>query len=265
MPKETVLEKYRGKKGEEYHTKKHGVPENRYMWVARELARKTQPYVSRDDVVLDYGTGTGRNLAALVCREKIGYDIADSVRAIVDRHGIRFVDDLSLIDDCSIDVTICHHVLEHVPNPYETLEEISRKIRPAGKLLVFVPYEFERLYRNFNRNFNRNDTNMHLYSWNVQTLGALVESAGFEVKETRLAPYGCETFAARHAPLGEQSYRSLLGFLRILRPVLPLSSLEIRLIARKPQSSKKVFRARESEEIKNYSVPAHLQTRSGVC
>ena len=53
MPKENVLEKYRGKKGEAYHAKKHGVPEDRYMWVAREQARKIQPFVSPKDVVLE--------------------------------------------------------------------------------------------------------------------------------------------------------------------------------------------------------------------
>lgn len=40
LPDETVLDRYRGKKGEEYQAKKHAVPENRYMWVAREQAQE---------------------------------------------------------------------------------------------------------------------------------------------------------------------------------------------------------------------------------
>ncbi len=224
MPQEAILEKYSGKKGEEYHAKKHGVPEDRYIWVARERARKIQQYVSTSEVVLEYGVGTGWNLAALACREKIGYDIAESIRTIVERHGIRFVNDLTLIEDGSMDSTICHHVLEHVPNPYEVLEEINRKIRPGGKILLFVPYEFERRYRNF----NRDESNNHLYCWNVQTLGALVETAGFKVKEARLGPFGYDTFAANHALLGELGYHILLRSLRIIRPVY-----EIRVIAQK--------------------------------
>ncbi|MGA8905918.1 MAG: methyltransferase domain-containing protein, partial [Candidatus Bathyarchaeia archaeon] len=175
--------------------------------------------------VLEYGVGTGRNLAALVCREKIGYDVAESVRSIVTMHGIRFVDEVASVEDCSIDSTICHHVLEHVTDPYKTLEDIRRVTRPGGKLLAFAPYEFERRYQEF----NPNDSDMHLFSWTVQSLGALLESATFHVKEAKLGPFGYEWFAARHAFLGEWGYRRLLTILRALRPVH-----EIRIVAERP-------------------------------
>ena len=41
----------------------------------------------------------------------------------------------------SIDVIVCHHVLEHAAAPVNVLKEIGRLLRTKGKLLLFVPYE----------------------------------------------------------------------------------------------------------------------------
>ncbi len=114
---------------------KHGVPEDRYAWVARDRARKIQPYLSGGDIVFEYGVGTGWNPAALECRVKIGCDISESVAKIVEKHKIKFVDDTSLIAENSVDVGICHHVLEHVPSPIDVLDSVRKKLTGDGKLL----------------------------------------------------------------------------------------------------------------------------------
>ncbi len=224
MSRENVTRKYQGQEGQLYHQMKHGVPEERYAWVARDRARKIQRYVSGGDVVFEYGVGTGWNLAALECRVKIGYDISESVAEIVEKHMIKFVDDTSLIAENSVDVGICHHVLEHVPSPIEVLDSVRKKLRRDGKLLLFAPYQFERRYRHF----SREDTDHHIYSWNVQTLSSLVESTNLRVNEARIGPFGYETFAAVHSRLGEGGYHALIGILRIIRPVY-----EIRIVAQK--------------------------------
>jgi len=224
MSRENVIRKYQGREGQEYHRMKHAVSEERYDWVARERARKIQPYVSGNDVVLEYGVGTGWNLAALECREKIGYDISESVREVVERKDIRFVDDMSVVAENSIDVGICHHVLEHVPNPMDVLDELKGKLSTDGKLLVFVPYEFERRYQHY----RRDDDDHHVYSWNVQSLGALVESIKLRVHEAQIGSFGYERFAAVHSLFGEGGYRAFIRFLRLIRPVY-----EVRIVAQK--------------------------------
>jgi len=47
---------------------------------------------------------------------------------------------------------------------------------------LFVPYEKERKYRHY----DSKEPNHHLYSWNVQTLGNLVEEIGFKVMEGKI-------------------------------------------------------------------------------
>jgi len=39
----------------------------------------------------------------------------------------------------SFDLVLCHHVLEHITNVSETLQEISRVLKPDGRLFVSVP------------------------------------------------------------------------------------------------------------------------------
>lgn len=43
------------------------------------------------------------------------------------------------VDDNSYDNIICTEVLEHVINPNDAIEEMSRILKPEGKLLIGVP------------------------------------------------------------------------------------------------------------------------------
>ena len=65
-------------------------------------------------------------------------------------------------------------------------------LRDNGKLLLFVPFEKERKYRRY----DPVEPNNHLYSWNVQTLGNLVESSGFKVAKGIIGRFGYDRFAA---------------------------------------------------------------------
>jgi SAM-dependent methyltransferase len=50
------------------------------------------------------------------------------------------VTDLPLPDD-SVDLMICYHVLEHVPDDASAMREIARVIRPGGVAIVQVPHK----------------------------------------------------------------------------------------------------------------------------
>jgi SAM-dependent methyltransferase len=183
--------------------------------------------VQRKDTVLEYGVGIGWNLAQIECERRIGYDLSESVGPIVERHGIEFVGDVSNIPDKSTDIVICHHVLEHTSHPAEILEEIERMLRHKGRLLLFVPYEKERRFRHY----DSKEANHHLYSWNAQTLGNLVESIGLKVKGGTLGRFGYDRFAAVWASrfgLGESGFRVLRRAVHVLKPMF-----EVRVVAEK--------------------------------
>lgn len=217
---------YQGDAGRHYHGVKRGVPPAALPWIARLRAAKFQPRVNPADTVLEYGVGAGWNLAALRAGRRIGFDVADFLRPEVERLGVEFVGDTTILPDGLAAVLICHHVLEHVLVPTEALSEIRRLLHPEGRLLLHVPYEPERRYRRF----DPSEPNHHRYSWTVQTLANLVTDCGFTVMEAGLARYGYDRFAAAWAlrvGLGEGGFRVLRRGCVALRPLR-----EVRLVAR---------------------------------
>jgi SAM-dependent methyltransferase len=221
---------YRGDAGRHYQESKRGLPEQAIPWVAALRTRKFAPGIRAEDVVLEYGVGTGWNLSGLSCSRKIGFDVADFLEPSLRALGIEFVADTKALPDGAVDVAICHHTLEHVLRPADALEEIRRLLKPAGRLLLYVPFECEARYEHF----LPAEPNHHLYSWNAQTLGNLVEEAGFDLSEAGIAEFGYDRFAATWAVklrLGETGFRWLRRMLHIVGP-----AFEVRLIAIKPSA-----------------------------
>jgi len=222
---DNVKQRYKGEEGKKYHETKRFIPDSAYPWVARLRVSKIAPYVTEDDRVLEYGVGFGWNLALLKCERRLGFDLSEFIEPVVRKHGIEFVHDPAIIPVESIDVVVCHHMLEHTIDPPEVLREIGRILRPRGKLLLFVPYEKEKRYHRY----DPKEPNHHLYSWNVQTLGNLVEDTGFNVMEGKLGRFGYDRFAAVWAArlrLGEFGFRFLRKAIHLVKP-----GFEVQIVA----------------------------------
>ena len=56
--------------------------------------------------------------------------------------------DMQFHDD-QLDVIICSHVLEHIPDDRMAMREMHRVLRPGGFLLVMVPTYGEHTYENW--------------------------------------------------------------------------------------------------------------------
>jgi SAM-dependent methyltransferase len=224
-PEDRARRRYQGAQGQQYHADKRAIPEAAFPWVARLRAAKIAPWVRPGDTVLEYGVGLGWNLAAIQCARKLGFDVGEFLEPAVRQLGIEFVSEISQLPEGSIDLVVCHHTLEHAWHPPELLASIHRLLRSGGRLLLFVPYEKERRYRQF----RPGEPNHHLYSWNVQTLGKLVEEAGFKVEKAGVAPFGQERFAAVLAHqfrLGELGFRVVQWTANRLK-----RELEVRVVA----------------------------------
>jgi len=220
-----IMQRYRGRHGRAYHQVKRGIPDAAFEWVARSRAAKLAPFVGAQDTVLEYGVGAGWNLAMLPAGRRLGYDLDAQLAPALERHGITFVEDLDELPAGGIDVVICHHVLEHVPDPLVVLGRIRGLLRPGGRLILVVPYEYGRP----GRRFDPNEPNRHVYAWNVQALGNLVTDAGFEIRDCRLARYGYDRFAAVWAvrlKIAAWGFRLIRAAGRCLFPLR-----EIRLVA----------------------------------
>lgn len=134
---------------------------------------KFENYITKDNVVVDFGSGGGYLLKNILCKEKIGIEINNVARVEAEKNGIKSVESISDLADSYADVIISNHALEHVPDPLGTIKQLYKKLKNNGTVVFVVPHE------NSRSSFNPKDVNQHLYTWNRQTLGNLFNEAGF--------------------------------------------------------------------------------------
>lgn len=208
---------YRGAAGHQYHEGKRALDPGVLEWVVRARAARFQPLIQPHHAVLEFGVGAGWNLQGLLCQRRVGVDVECFLAPGWESMGIEFSHGIQEFASGAFDAVLCHHALEHVDNPAETLVGLRLVLRPGGRLLLAVPYEFERRYRVF----NPIEPNHHLFSWNVQTLGNLLTVSGWTLESIGIGRYGYDRFAAnlaRRCHLGERGFRLLRTLLQTLKP-----------------------------------------------
>ena len=88
---------------------------------------------------LDAGSGRSPYKTAL---ERAGGSVTST--DVEDRAGhlnlVADIQDMPQIASASIDTILCTQVLEHLPRPWDALEEVSRVLRPGGAAILSVPH-----------------------------------------------------------------------------------------------------------------------------
>lgn len=211
---EAATQLYQGEQGRGYHEKKRALSPKALQWVTRLRAEKLQSNISATDVVFEYGVGAGWNLAALQCARRMGFDASEFLEENVRKLGIEFYSKASALPSRIADVVICHHTLEHLNVPTQTLAQIQTILKPGGKLLLYVPWDRERRYRTY----NANDRDHHLYTWNAQSVGNLLQVNGYKVQKIATRRYGYDRFSGNFSArfgTGEAGFRLLRRMLLI--------------------------------------------------
>lgn len=187
---------------------------NRFMY---------QPYVGKDDSVVDFGSGGGFLLKGLVCREKCGIEINPVARDNATKLGVRTVCSIDDIAPESVDVVISSHALEHVHSPLEVLIRLKGLLRPKGRLIIVTPFERGTAWK-------PNDMNQHLFTWSPMNLGNLVTHAGFLVETSEVILHRFPPGALRLEKfLGE----SFFDFLCRIWGWVSRSNVQVRVVARR--------------------------------
>jgi glycosyltransferase involved in cell wall biosynthesis/SAM-dependent methyltransferase len=106
----------------------------KFRILSKEIKKKAE--------VLDYGCGKGELLEFLVQKRQdlklYGYDISKvAVKHINDR--LEGVSATAYRPKAKFDVIICNHLLEHLDNPEEEVDEMVKLLKPKGLLIISVP------------------------------------------------------------------------------------------------------------------------------
>ncbi len=175
--RQNVSAHYVGDKGKAYFRIQNEGGDQR----GRINARKFIRYIHPDDVVLDFGCGGGHLFRHLDCQRKIGIEPNPSARKIAGPQS-KIYDSLAAIEDSSVTVVISNHVLEHVKDPCQTLQDIASKLVSGGRLIMYLPVDDWRTQRKV----ESNNVDKHLYTWTPLLLGNLLGEAGYRVDTIKI-------------------------------------------------------------------------------
>jgi len=101
--------------------------------------------------------------------------------------------------DALFDAVMLNHVIGHVRNPYQSIHEITRILRPGGRVGIVTPnrnYKFCMLSSNLFNNYQPDPTVLRYYT--VKSLNKLLTTAGFRIIESRYIGEFPRGFAFTH-------------------------------------------------------------------
>ena len=180
------------------------------------------------DRILDFGAGIG-TFAAVIA--KAGHEVCciepdPKQAAVIAQRGLEVHAALDLIADASLDYIYTLNVLEHIEDDTAMLRQLRSKLKPAGRLLVYVP-AFQILYSSMDRKVG------HYRRYRADALAGLARGAGFKVSDARYADclgfFATLVFKLLGGNSGEVNGSALVIYDRF---AFPLSRLGYRAVGR---------------------------------
>lgn len=144
------------------------------------LSYLVRSHTSATDRILDFGAGIGTFALPL---KKIGYDVScvepDPKQLLkIEQNGVPGYSCLSAVPAQTYDFIFTLNVLEHIEDDQGALHELANKLKPGGRILIYVP-AFQALFSNMDRAVG------HCRRYRLNDLSTRVSSAGLEIEEAR--------------------------------------------------------------------------------
>lgn len=129
---------YRDDKAVELKT---GKPDFEFTNDAQRRFKSNLKFVAGKKIA-DFGCGSGDFLKLVnpFCESVIGIELQQNYVDDLNAVGISCTNNLESIEDGSLDVIVSFHVIEHLPNPLDTLALLKRKVVSGGIVLIEVPH-----------------------------------------------------------------------------------------------------------------------------
>ena len=135
--------------------------------------------------LLDVGCGSGDWLALMrgLGWQGVGVDFDENAVKVARARGLEVTCgalEQQNYPDGSFDALTLSHVIEHVPDPVQTLAECLRILKPGGTLVVLTPNASSFSHRRFKQDWRGLEPPRHLHIFSNQSLAALLARAGFK-------------------------------------------------------------------------------------
>ena len=185
-------------KSEDYisHTNtSKGFINNLYQKVRTKTMRKKALLVTKKTklskgTLLDIGSGAGTFLFTM---QQQGWDVlglepdADARAVAMETYGIASRSSIEIFDlpNEKFHAITMWHVLEHVHQLHEYVQELFRILAPGGKLFIAVPNYTSKDAETYQQYWAAYDVPRHLYHFSPKSVKNLMEQHGFTVAEMK--------------------------------------------------------------------------------
>lgn len=217
--------------------------ESIYVRVRSQMVKRkagmVKRFLQKGANILDIGCGTGHFLQALQVAgyRVMGVEPGEKAAQLASEKGIKVVrsmTDVMVDHHPGFDLISMWHVLEHVHNLQEHLQQCQQMLKPGGILVVAVP-----MCNSFDASFYKQhwaayDLPRHLWHFTPDTLKLVVQKSGMQQIRLRRMPLD----AFYIAMLSEQYKKSLCKPLAFARAMLiGMWSNAAAMLTKKPASS----------------------------
>jgi SAM-dependent methyltransferase len=137
---------------------------------------------NHNDTLVDFGAGNGTFAIPVTSsgHRVICVETDPILSAELRKQGMTVLNDLEKIEDESIEYIYSLNVLEHIVDDEAIVALWNRKLRPGGKLLVYVP-AFQSLFSSMDHKVG------HIRRYSKAELCQKLRNASFDITESRYA------------------------------------------------------------------------------
>lgn len=195
----------------------------------REKLKKLYKF-KRDGRILDIGCGDGifLQLAKQQGWETFGTEISkEAVEYATEVRKVNVINTndikMAKFDECYFDVITLWHVLEHLYNPENTLQEIHRILKNDGVLVVALPNIESIQSKIFKNYWVHLDIPRHLFHFSEDTIKKFLEKYGFKILRVNYP-------SREHNKWGfKESFKNYIGrdkrYFKLIKPLISLIAL----------------------------------------
>ena len=163
-----------------------------YLFVRRFTLRSKRKLIERvtglkKGTILDVGAGTGAFLREM---QKAGWYVegvepdSEAIKKAASLHGIivKKSDELFQLTENGYDVITLWHVLEHVHQLHEYIEQLKLLCKPKGRIFIAVPNYTSNDGEHYGSAWAAYDVPRHLYHFSPAAMNTLMDEHGFKIE-----------------------------------------------------------------------------------
>lgn len=144
--------------------------------------------------IVDVGCGPGWLLRELGDEWfRVGVEIDTVAQDELRKHGLDYTTKLHALADCTFDVVVAHHVIEHLTDPIAAIGDMRSILKPGGWLILGTPDFGSPCAKRFGTNYRMLHDPTHISLFTLESLHRLLRDHLFIIRDVRFP------FPARYA------------------------------------------------------------------